>query len=272
MTHFIGAVIVPADTDTTTTTSTRWYGNYSYTQVTPNQELNDTLTRILHKFDEGIEVPQYVEYTKEQLIDKAKEVIERYRKGTYAEFLADPAAYAASTNNYSHLNYLMHEFPKKLQWTREEIYQDEIKYYEEEELGPNGEVYSTYNPHYKWDWWTVGGRWEEMFKDRQGETVADFIKAVEADQQALKDGVRLRPEASEDDWFAEPDKKLPWGFPKNIVVEQGGESEWIAQGRVGWFGTFDDEGNSEEAWLEQALDVLKAQDQNAKVIYVDFHI
>lgn len=272
MTHFIGAVIVPADTNIAHTTYMKQSFFQNYQETTPNAQLQATLERILDKFDENKDTPRYVSYTKEQLIEKGKKDIEDYRTGLYAKYLEDPAKYAENSHD-GHLNYISTEFPKKLQWTREQIYQDAIEWEDEDNIGPDGEVYSTYNPHSKWDWWTVGGRWTEQFEKRQGETVADFIKAVEADQQALKDGVRLRPEANaEDDWLAEPDRKLPWWFPKNIVVEQGGESEWIAQGRVGWFGTFDDEGTSEEAWLKQALAVLKAQDQNAKVFYIDFHI
>ena len=114
----------------------------------------------LAKFDEQIQMPKYVKNTKEQLIAEEKQSIEEYKNGTYAEYLADPIGYAIACNdNENHLKYVSEDFPKKLEMTDEEIYQNAIKYYEEEDLGPDGEVYSTYNPDSKWDWYEVGGRY-----------------------------------------------------------------------------------------------------------------
>lgn len=271
MTHFIGAVIVPADTNIAHTTYRKQFLSEEYLDTKPNEQLKATLARVLEKFNENNEVPRYVSYTKEQLIEKGKKDIESYRTGSYAKYLEDPAGYASGKNE-AHVNYISVEFPQQLQWTDEEIYQDALRYEDEEDIGTDGSIYSTYNPNSKWDWWTVGGRWTEQFEKRQGETVADFIKAVESDQKSLKEGVRLRPELAEGEVDWEPDRKLPWWFPKNIVIQKEDDYEWVEQGSVGWFGTFDDGDNSEESWVEKTLEVLKTQDQNAKVFYIDFHI
>ena len=122
----------------------------------------------LAKFDEQIEMPKYVKYTKEQLIANEKQSIEEYKNGTYAEYLVDPIKYAESVNNENHLKYVSEVFPKKLEMTDEEIYQNAIKYYEEEDLGPDGEVYSTYNPDSKWDWYEVGGRYAGRIAVKDG--------------------------------------------------------------------------------------------------------
>jgi hypothetical protein len=123
----------------------------------------------LAKFDEQIEMPKYVKYTKEQLIAEEKQSIEEYKNGTYAEYLADPIGYAIACNdNENHLKYVSEDFPKKLTMTDEEIYQQAIKYYEEEDLGPDGEVYSTYNPDSKWDWYEVGGRYAGRIAVKDG--------------------------------------------------------------------------------------------------------
>ena len=114
----------------------------------------------LAKFDESIEMPEYVKLTKEGLIAKQKKEIEEYKNGTYAEYLADPIKYAEECiNNENHLKYVSESFPKKLTMTDEELYQEAIKHCEPEELGPNGELLSTYNPDSKWDWYQVGGRY-----------------------------------------------------------------------------------------------------------------
>jgi hypothetical protein len=112
----------------------------------------------LAKFNESIQMPKYVKQTKEQLIAEEKQSIEEYKNGTYAEYLADPVKYAEDKSE-NHVKYVSEDFPKKLEMTDEEIYQDAIKYYEPEDLGPDGETYSTYNPDSKWDWYEVGGRY-----------------------------------------------------------------------------------------------------------------
>ena len=44
----------------------------------------------LQPFDENLEVPQYIKYTKEQIIEKIKKELEDYKNGTYAKYLANP--------------------------------------------------------------------------------------------------------------------------------------------------------------------------------------
>lgn len=113
----------------------------------------------LSKFDENIVMPRYVSYTKEQLITKKRNELEDYKNGTYAEFLKDPVKYKSECSNKAHINYLENEFPKKLNWTDEEVYLDAIEFEEKEDIGKDGEIYSTYNPNSKWDWYQLGGRY-----------------------------------------------------------------------------------------------------------------
>lgn len=132
--------------------------------------IGENVEEQLARFDENLEMPRYVEYTKEQLIEKEKERIQQYKNGTYAKFLKDPEKYKAENNNKNHIKYLEEEFPKKLEWTDEEMYQNEIKYYEEDQITPDGGVYSTYNPESKWDWWVVGGRYRDRLVLKPGVT------------------------------------------------------------------------------------------------------
>ena len=119
--------------------------------------IGDNIEKQLEKFDENIEMKPYVKYTKEQAIEKeCKEILE-YKERYYDKYMADPEAYAADCTNENHLKYLRDEFPKKLEFTDEELYQEAIEY--EDDLGPNGEIMSTYNPDSKWDWYQIGGRY-----------------------------------------------------------------------------------------------------------------
>jgi len=122
----------------------------------------------LRKYDENIEVKRYVKYNKEELINQGRKHIEDYKNGIYAKFLKDPEKYKAECKNNGHLNYVENEFPKKLDWTDEQVYADEIKGYESGDVGKKGEVYSTYNPRSRWDWYEIGGRWRDTFPIKDG--------------------------------------------------------------------------------------------------------
>jgi hypothetical protein len=148
--------------------------------------IGDNIEKQLAKFDEGIEMPKYVKYTKEQLIEKEKKEIEEYKNATYAKYLEDPIKYAEGVSNEGHLKYLREDFPKKLEMNDEEIYQYAIRYYDEDEIGQDGEVYSTYNPDSKWDWYQVGGRWAGTIAVKDGVEIDEpnFSWGWDADSRA----------------------------------------------------------------------------------------
>ena len=130
--------------------------------------IGDNVEEQLTKYDENIVMEKYVKHTKEQLIAEEKKSIEDYKNTTYADYLADPVKYAENVSNEKHLNYLKEDFPKTLEMTDEEIYQQAIKWEEPENIGPDGEVYSSYNPHSKWDWYEVGGRFAGQITVKDG--------------------------------------------------------------------------------------------------------
>jgi hypothetical protein len=130
--------------------------------------IGEDVDKQLEPFNENIRMPRYVEYTRGELIKKGREKIENYKNGPYADFLKDPEKYEAKCKNPSHMKYIRDEFPEKLKWTDKEIYQEETKWYEPEDIGEEGEVYSTYNPKSKWDWYQVGGRWSGFFTLKSG--------------------------------------------------------------------------------------------------------
>ena len=131
--------------------------------------IGDDIEEQLAKYDENLEMPRYVKYTKEELIANEKQSIEEYKNGTYAEYLADPIAYAIACNdNENHLKFVSEVFPKRLTMTDEEIYELATKWYDEDEIGSDGEVYSSRNPDSKWDWYEVGGRYAGRIAVKDG--------------------------------------------------------------------------------------------------------
>lgn len=148
--------------------------------------VGENIDKQLEKFDENLEMKRYVEFTKQQLIDNGRKNLENYKNRTYAEFLKDPEKYESECHKPEHINYLKFEFPKKLEWSDEEVYQEEVKWYEPEDIGKDGEVYSTRNPNSKWDWYEIGGRY--------------------AGRLLLKDGVEKTS-----------DPNFSWGWDENSI-------------------------------------------------------
>jgi len=214
MTHFVGAVAVEGE---------------------------DMLEDALARFDEGLKVPRYLEATKEEVIRLGRKRIHEYAtEGPYAKYKADPDGYAADFPGTQHLKYLQEEFPKKLGWTDEQVYADATTTYSRDK-GPEGQVYSTYNPLSRWDWWTVGGRWTDVYDGLQGVLVPEYLH------------------------LGLPD------LPRAVVVFFDGDWQWVGRGDEGWFGVITDE-YGDAKWEVKASEALKKAPHDFRLYFVDFHI
>lgn len=210
----------------------------------------------LAPFNENLEVPRYVKYTKEQLIAYGKDNIQKYKEGPYARFLSDPQKYKASTKNESHINYLEKEFPKRLNWTDEEIYTYEIGFYETEEIGSNGEVYSTYNPKSKWDWYELGGRWSGMISLKDGASGISGKGSLVFENEAGIDQAHKGDIANIE------------SISTFAVLKDG---EWYEKGKMGWFGVvFDEEDN--DKWVAEIQKLIKELPDDTLISIYDCHI
>lgn len=133
-------------------------------------------------------------------------------------------------------------------------------------------VYSTYNPDSKWDWYTVGGRWRDSIKTKDGEFV-DMCKFGEIDfepypEDSYEDGT---------DWLGNPCKKLKDGlewhydnkdnFPFCIVID----GVWCEKGEMGWWACVSNEKDPED-WHEEVKTLLAKLPADSFVYNVDFHI
>lgn len=265
-----------------------------------------TVEELLAPYDENIEMERYVEYTKAQMIEKGKKEIEEYSTtGNYAEYLKDPDKYAAGCKNEDHLNYLKNEFPKRLQWTDEEIYQDQIKFYEKDQIGPDGEVYSTYNPKSKWDWWSEGGRWGGMLlinstesedypsawncsgrKAIAGYAWVDSAKVSDIQWDKIRENDRVErikywDEAEGKDEFL---RYIEYGIGKEMTREEYinkesafstfavimPDGQWYEKGKMGYWACVS---NEEEVWGEKYKErFLDKADPEWTLTIIDCHI
>lgn len=88
-----------------------------------------------------------------------------------------------------------------------------------------GRFMTRYNPHAKWDWWVIGGRWNEWIFGPEREKAA----------QEKSKGSIMCAEAQELENNCRPLSEIPLNdshyIPFAIVLPGG---EWIEQGEMGW--------------------------------------
>lgn len=109
----------------------------------------------------------------------------------------------------------------------EECYQDGITFYEQDQLDENGSAVSTYNPNSKYDWYTIGGRWQGMLKAKTGL----FGEKSFFDLSIYEDGKFDSAKVS--------DIEFPYDFTTFAVLLPDGK--WYEKGKMGWWAIVSDE-------------------------------
>ena len=262
-----------------------------------------TVEELLAPFNENIEVEPYVLHTKEELIAKEKQDIKDYKNGRYAEFLKDPEGYKEKyKDNPGHLNYIEHEFRKKLYWTNARIYKEAIRFYEPEDITEDGSVMSTYNPNSKWDWYVEGGRWSNELKLKEdsedGALFANSARASEVDfsrdeeeyEMALRNWDLVvegaTPENEDEEYIVrfgvkenylnvyktrENFANISSSFRTYAVLTPDGE--WHEPGQMGWWGiSHANEEEKEAWWVEYPKFIRMAIENDWTMTVVDCHI
>ena len=213
-------------------------------------------------FDEDIEMPRYVKYTKAQLIEKKRKEIEDYRTTVYAEYLKNKEAYVRSCHeNMKHLDYLDNEFPKMLKWKAPRLYKEAIKYCKPEDIGADGEVYTTENPNSKWDWYTVGGRWAGLLKLKDGivSNPPNFSYGwSEEDKNKLLN--ENRTDVALKSQIANLDEIVCFAFLKDGIWHERGEMRW-----------FDCVSNEKMDWDDQFKKLVRELPDDSLITIVDCH-
>lgn len=205
------------------------------------KENGRTVEELLAPYDENIVYAPYVQYTREQAIAKIRKEIEDYKNGLYAEYLSNPKKYEESHSNVEHINYLKNKFPKKLEWTDDECYEDIKRSFDEDMIEPNGDLLSIYNPNSKWDWYTIGGRWNNYLKTLSGEaTNEDYVSKI--------------------DWK----DIIPFAFVTPI-------GKWHERGKMGWWACVSNE-KATDNWKSEFKEFLDNLDEDTIVTVVDCHI
>lgn len=222
----------------------------------------------LAPYDENLIVDRYVYRTKPQVIEEEKKDIESI-KVNYVKYLENPAKYQEECTNPSHIDFLINEFPKRLNWNDEDLYQHGIKYEEQEDIGPNGEIYRITNPRGYWDWWEIGGRYSGFFIKKSEKSLIKTNQATKheidlknlggenkSNSELRKEFDLFRSDKAEHQFYNGKYYLKRYKTARNYVKQRINqctfaviteEGDWVSPGEMGWFGV---SSNSPEAMFE----------------------
>lgn len=237
-------------------------------------DINDILevTNILAPYNENMEVEPYIYKTKAELIARGKANKEKY---SHNEDIADwMKPYLEAT-------------------TDEELYKLEIEGCAENEIDENGNLVSTYNPNSKWDWYAIGGRWDDgnnviqikdfkLYDSLDNGTIALYKRAwnsfegkcelSEEDTKAIfgefrmwNDKYYLDRYGTCENYIKAMSSNIPYAF-----VDANG---WYEKGQMGWWGCDNATQETIEDYTEFAEKYFTAEEnQNKYIVWVDCHI
>lgn len=146
-----------------------------------------------------------------------------------------------------------------------------------------GNIYSTYNPKSKWDWYCVGGRFTDEFVEGD----EDYVKNIDfsPDKEQYEEAIKYWEEyiAKNNNLFfkqsyylerygtAQKYAELVSAFGTYAVVTPDGE--WHAPGNMGWFGVSTESDDEYRDWYEHYKErFIDTADPNWILTIVDCHI
>ena len=234
---------------------------------------NPNLDEIMEPFFEGNRVEPYIDMTKSELIEDARRQMQCIFETRYAEWKAHPSEYEKGVNP-SHIEYLK-KLPELMKRSDEELYQEAIEGYEEDDLDEDGNLLSTCNPNSKWDWYEVGGRWHGMLLLKPGKTGsrgspglmtpasgnydAAYAADIDFEQMRKQSIVKLTPYEKMLTSGPYKEEYLRHCYPtERDYIQQNTcfhtyavltpDGAWHASGDMGWFGMSSETPEEKHSW------------------------
>ncbi|OQB10497.1 MAG: hypothetical protein BWY21_00256 [Parcubacteria group bacterium ADurb.Bin216] len=191
------------------------------------------VANVLAPYDENIEVPRYVRMNLEVSEKKRLHEIEHIK-----EILA-----SGDAETYN-IPYCKTELERLTNIKPEDYLAERLKHYEDEDLNADKtEGYSTYNPNSKWDWYSIGGRWDEKLVTKDGEQCNECpIPDIDLEKSQK---------------------------PYAIVSKKQG---WIAPGDMGWWGMSSETEAENKSFKERIPELLANENPDMIIFNVDCHI
>ena len=226
-----------------------------FTLAVATKDMKD-LERVMEPYWEELQVEQYIDKTREQIIEEGKRIKER---------VIEKANSGKKLDSWD-LDYYNAQ-------TDEDFY--DLLTYEDEEYDEEGNHLSTYNPNSKWDWYSVGGRWNKLLLTKEENT-----DTIDEGEWGLfrHDSDRETPEGYK--WVNGCQiKKIDFEKMKELSKQDFftwallDEDEWYEQGQMGWWSTNDATEDSIEDFKRFFTEyMVKEENQDKYLIIVDCHI
>ena len=216
---------------------------------------------LLAPYSENLEVEPYVRFTKQEAIDYVRE---HWLKD--GETKTDDECWKMMADDYSG------------------------------NTDDEGNIYTTYNPDSKWDWYEEGGRFSDLLrlKDSNEKVNSALIADIDftADPEEYKDALRFwdvvvdhQPQKDgEDIWsiYNEEYYKKYYGDRENYARQQSSfstyavvtpDGEWHGKGEMGWFGCSSETPEESNDWANHYMDrFINSADNDLYITIIDCHI
>lgn len=268
--------------------------HFSVAVITKNKPTRSDIAELLAPYDENIEVPLYVDATRQEIIDSKRKNLERFKDSKlYKSYLENPTEFERK-NSPADIDYVKNQYPQLCAMTDDELLNTIIAD-DPQNFDKEGNHVTTYNPKSKWDWYSFGGRWS-------GEIPTSEVEYSDSDQMPLSvvdwgyetsnsAYIASHPDIKEkyeklitdgDGWFKPayfkeryPDLdsyiKTLKTFTTYAVVTPDGE--WHEPGRMGWFGMSNATSEDERNWVDIYYnDYIKPYLNDGYITMVDCHI
>lgn len=154
-------------------------------------------------------------------------------------------------------------------------------------IDEEGNIWSTYNPQSRWDWYSVGGRWgKHPIPLKDGSSAVECpVSEIDfgVDQEEYDNAIKRWSELTETDengllkseYFkirykdAETFARLQSQFSTHAIVTPDGK--WTEKGKMGWFAYCSATPEEEREWDEN-YEALVSEYKDYVATFVDCHI
>lgn len=234
----------------------------------------------LEPYDVNLITPMHLCYTRQELIDWEKKFREDYKNGVYAEYLQDKEAFVKThANNKGLLDYVQNEFPKRLLWTDDQLWEHAVEDYKRDEeregnyeVHSDGSVWSIYNHKGKWDWYRIGGSWRGLIQLKKPDPEAPLCHLWafgEKDRRAEERKYNKLKKAGFCDQAMVKDIKNLMDLPQHVGVIIR-EREWLEHRQFSWQDSEEDRRIKDE-WVEKLKGYLSELKETDVLTMVDCH-
>lgn len=208
--------------------------------------------------------------------------------------------YLAFEDETSYVEEKYEELSEEVKKEYKDVYDFADEYFGYRTIEKDGEkkIGWFYNSQAKWDWYDIGGRWDNLLKTKSGEFVnccqikdLDLSPDKEKYEQALRwwslyveKGLDNLTDSEKEEvgfvWYKPEYYKERYGTAEAYATKIASLSayailakgEWLEPGQMGWFGISNASTEDEQNWDKNFLNIIKSLDPERYITVVDCHI